>query len=100
MLRKATFVLGATLVMAGSALMLDPASADWNYGNRRNADIRSDLRDIQRDRADLRRDYDKLDRDLRFGNRATVAKDLADIRRDRMDIRNDVRDLQRDHRGY
>ena len=100
MLRKATLVLSAALVMTGSALTLNTASADEYYGNRRNADIRSDLRDIQRDRADLRRDYNELQRDLRFGNRAAVARDLADIRRDRMDIRNDLRDLHRDRRGY
>jgi hypothetical protein len=100
MLRKTTLALGPALVMAGSALTLNTASADWSYGNRRNADIRSDLRDIQRDRADLRRDYNKLGHDPRFGNQGAVARDLADIRRDRMDIRNDLRDLQRDHRGY
>lgn len=98
--RNATLILGAALVMAGSALTLNTAFADWNYGNRRNADIHSDLRAIQRDRADLRRDYNKLGRDLRFGNQGAVAKDLADIRRDRVDIRNDLRDLQRDRRGY
>jgi hypothetical protein len=102
MLRKTTLVLGATLVMAGSAFTLNTASADWWYyrHSSRAADIRSDLRDIQRDRADLRSDYSRLERDRLFGNRGAVARDLADIRRDQIDLRNDLRDVRRDRYGY